>query len=357
MWFNRNDQYKELLFEGERIPFLKIITIGLLPLKMKILFYKLLGYKIDWSVKIGFGSVIAAKKVCISRNVKIGHLVIIKCDELEILEFASVASFSYIDTGKLKMGSDSRIRENVMVGGIKTASSSLIVGNRCIIMQSSFLNTTCPIQIGDDSAIGGYSLIFTHGSWLSKLEGYPVTFAPVYIGTGVWLPWRVFIMPGVTIGNQVVVSANSVITSSLPANCLASGNPAKIIVKKFPRFITEEIRDKYFLEILEDFKSHLFAKGLDFELNQKTPTIVKLETLLPKKISLIWIKGEDYSICSLDEVNISIISTSKKAWINVRTGIILNLTTRQRFGEDAFGEVFVRFLSRYGIRFERVYEP
>ena len=48
-------------------------------------------------------------------------------------------------------------------------------------------------------------------------------------------------MPGVTIGNNVVIGAGSVVTKDVPDNVIAAGNPCKII-----RMITEEDRDFYY---------------------------------------------------------------------------------------------------------------
>ncbi len=52
---------------------------------------------------------------------------------------------------------------------------------------------------------------------------------PITIGNNVWIGASVTILPGVTIGDNVTVGAGSVVTRSLPANCVAAGNPCRII--------------------------------------------------------------------------------------------------------------------------------
>lgn len=52
---------------------------------------------------------------------------------------------------------------------------------------------------------------------------------PVSIGNNVWLGSRAMVLKGVTIGDNSVVAAMSVVIKSLPANCIAAGNPARII--------------------------------------------------------------------------------------------------------------------------------
>jgi putative colanic acid biosynthesis acetyltransferase WcaF len=50
--------------------------------------------------------------------------------------------------------------------------------------------------------------------------------APVSIGNGVWLQARVFVCPGVSVGDEVVVTACSFVKNDLPANRVCTGNPA-----------------------------------------------------------------------------------------------------------------------------------
>lgn len=52
---------------------------------------------------------------------------------------------------------------------------------------------------------------------------------PVTIGDGVWLGGGVIVCPGVTIGENTVVGAGSVVARDLPANCLAVGNPCRVV--------------------------------------------------------------------------------------------------------------------------------
>ena len=51
----------------------------------------------------------------------------------------------------------------------------------------------------------------------------------VVIGNNVWLCNNVCVLSNVTIGNGVIVAANSVVTHDIPDNCIAAGVPAKII--------------------------------------------------------------------------------------------------------------------------------
>jgi maltose O-acetyltransferase len=53
--------------------------------------------------------------------------------------------------------------------------------------------------------------------------------APVTIGNDCWIGGRAIICPGVSIGDNVVVGAGSVVTKDVPSNVVVGGNPAKIL--------------------------------------------------------------------------------------------------------------------------------
>ena len=51
----------------------------------------------------------------------------------------------------------------------------------------------------------------------------------VTIGENCWITSRVIILGGVTIGDDVIIGAGSVVTHDIPSNCFAAGNPCKVI--------------------------------------------------------------------------------------------------------------------------------
>ena len=54
---------------------------------------------------------------------------------------------------------------------------------------------------------------------------------PVKIGNGCWIGGGVIILPGVSIGDGTVIGAGSIVTKNIPANCVAVGNPCRVIRK------------------------------------------------------------------------------------------------------------------------------
>lgn len=67
--------------------------------------------------------------------------------------------------------------------------------------------------------------------------------APINIGKNCWIGEYVRICKGVTIGDNSVIAANSVVTKNVPSNCIAAGNPAKIVktdIDKIERIFKDE---------------------------------------------------------------------------------------------------------------------
>jgi acetyltransferase-like isoleucine patch superfamily enzyme len=57
---------------------------------------------------------------------------------------------------------------------------------------------------------------------------------PIVIGSNVWLGMNTVVMPGVKIGDNVIVGSNSTVTKDLPSHCIAAGSPCKVIREKAP---------------------------------------------------------------------------------------------------------------------------
>jgi acetyltransferase-like isoleucine patch superfamily enzyme len=346
-----------MLVKKTKIPFIAVATVGILPSFLKILFYKAKGYKIGKNVSIGIGSVIIGKDVVLLEHSKIGHFTIIRAEDILIERYATIGSFSFIDSSSIRIGEDARINEQVIVGGMKTPESRLDLGKRTIIMEYSFINTTKPVIIGDDSGIGGHCLLFTHGSWLNQLEGFPVTFAPIKIGKNVWLPWRVFIMPGVELGDKVVVGANSLISKNVESNSLVAGSPAKVIKENYPKPISKEQKLLYFKSYIDDFISHLNHNDIKVSMNENSQNISLTGIANYSKFRLESYFEEINDIPDFNEDSLIVMNISeefntlpKSTEENIMYIDILN---KKRIGSSNVGEEFVKFISRYGLRFSR----
>jgi len=99
------------------------------------------------------------------------------------------------------------------------------------------------IYVGDYTMFGPNVTVATAGHpILPELrdKGYQYN-APVHIGRNCWFGAGAVILPGITVGDNVVVGAGSVVTKDLPSNVVAVGNPCRVL-----REIGERDREFYF---------------------------------------------------------------------------------------------------------------
>jgi len=136
-----------------------------------------------------------------------------------------------IGNGRIEVGDDVRIGSPCTwdVG----PHAELVIGNRVSLNYRGALSVAKSLRIGDDTMIAGDVAIFDNTnhplSPARRLAGRPVTgpeIAPVIIGRNVWIGIHCIIMRGVTIGDNSVVAAGSIVTKSVPPNTLVAGNPA-----------------------------------------------------------------------------------------------------------------------------------
>jgi len=83
------------------------------------------------------------------------------------------------------------------------------------------------IHIGKHTLIASQSTILCHDH-SKRVNGQPML-ADVRIGERCFIAVGAIILPGITIGNEVIVGAGAVVTKDVPSNCIVAGNPATII--------------------------------------------------------------------------------------------------------------------------------
>lgn len=99
------------------------------------------------------------------------------------------------------------------------------------------------IYIGDYTMIGPNVVLATAGHpILPELRPDAYQFnLPIHIGRNCWLGAGVIVLPGITIGDNSVIGAGSVVTKDIPANVVAVGNPCRVLRK-----INDHDREYYF---------------------------------------------------------------------------------------------------------------
>jgi len=146
--------------------------------------------------------IIGKKYISFGKNLSIGRRLRIEC-------------FSEENKKKLFFGSNVKINDDVHIGCIDK------------------------IEIGNNVLIGSKVLIIDHhhGCYSGENQSNPSTTpdsrrlhsSPIKIDDNVWIGEGVSIMPGIKIGRGSIIGANSVVTKNIPINCIAVGNPCKIL--------------------------------------------------------------------------------------------------------------------------------
>lgn len=117
---------------------------------------------------------------------------------------------------------------------------NIYVGDKVIINMNCTFVDNHRIDIGNNVLIASNVQIYTatHSIFVDERmvqdwqgdDGICNTLArPVRIEDGVWIGGEAILLPGVTIGRNSVIGAGSVVTRSIPADCVAVGNPCRVI--------------------------------------------------------------------------------------------------------------------------------
>ena len=110
-------------------------------------------------------------------------------------------------------------------------------GKNIHLGKNVFINAGCRFQdqggiyIGDGTFIGHNVILATLNHDLNpatRADMYP---KPIHIGKKVWIGSGAIVLPGVSIGDNSVIAAGSVVTKNVPENVVYGGNPAKFIKK------------------------------------------------------------------------------------------------------------------------------
>ncbi len=143
--------------------------------------------------------IINGKDVSIGNNVSILHFLRLEVHRVDFINQAPI----------VRIGDNTNIEQNVHI----TAGSRVIIGEECSILDGAVI--TDINHPYDDVNV--------------PASRQKIQCMPVEIGNQCFVGAHAMIMPGVKLGNHVIVGANSVVTKSFPGNCVIAGVPAKII--------------------------------------------------------------------------------------------------------------------------------
>jgi len=111
-----------------------------------------------------------------------------------------------------------------------TGGPDITVGRNVFVNQNCTFYDLGGLDIGDDVMIGPNVSLITLGHPIEPSRRRAgVTAKPIVIGRNVWIAAGATVIGGVTVGENSVVAAGSVVTRDVPPNTLVGGNPARVI--------------------------------------------------------------------------------------------------------------------------------
>lgn len=160
------------------------------------------------------------------------------------------AAFMKVVTSTLKLSATLNTSENVslfrerlseIIGSVIDQSTAIFApfyinfGKHTTIGKNVFINHACSfldmggITIEDDVLIGPKVNLITENHPIDPNNRKTLLCKPIVIKRNVWIGAAATILPGVTIGENAVVAAGSVVTKDVPSNTIVAGVPAKYV--------------------------------------------------------------------------------------------------------------------------------
>ncbi len=135
-------------------------------------------------------------------------------DRFAIGSRVALLGHSYLNatgpTGRIAIGNDSHVDQFCVLYG----QGGLTIGARCAIAAGTIIYTQSN-QYGEDP--------------LKDIIAQPVVYAPVTIGTDVWIGARAVILPGVAVGDHAIIGAGAVVRGDVEPWTIVAGVPAKVV--------------------------------------------------------------------------------------------------------------------------------
>jgi len=316
-----------------------------LPSFIQVPIRRTFGQHIGKRSKIKFGTILLSSNINIGNNVTIGPFCFIKAETLLIDDNSSIKSFCAISTRIVQLGKYVHIAPLSIISSEFTENSKIEIGDHSRIFPFCWLDTGEGIFLGKNVGVGGHTLIFTHGVWTDYMEGGPVSYGSVKLNDNVWLPWRIFILPNVEIGESSIVGANSLVNKPFPKNVLIGGSPAKILKENVISEISSEEKKNRAKEILNgfskyiEFKFKIQSRAEGDQLIFNNLKIVLDDVNIVKRGDMLMLVNHELNQADLTALNNKGVSVLNHKEKNIKL-----------IGKNIIYTNFISYLRRYGIR-------
>lgn len=128
---------------------------------------------------------------------------------------------------------DKKIRLSVWPDQV--GKGHITIGNYCLVCPGVRISSGAGISIGDNCMIAN-GVYITDSDWHGIYDRLSFGKArPVTIAKNAWIGDSAIVCKGVTIGENSIIGAGAIVVESVPANCVAAGNPARVVKRLDPK--------------------------------------------------------------------------------------------------------------------------
>lgn len=268
-----------------------------LPGALRAPFLRLAGFELARGARIGFGAIVAAGTVRLGEGARVLPLTLVVADTIELGPRARVGPVSMVRVRRLRVGAFGRIGALVIAVGRERyfQRSELSLGVNGRIFPLCWLDCGQRVHVGNDSCLGGATHVFTHGSFLSYLEGFPVKTGDVFVGDNVYIAWRCVLLPGTHVAGDAVVGAKALVRGSFERGVLIAGSPAKILRQPYPPTLSADERRARLLEVLGRIADTIEESGVpvERETTSEDEVVIVWRPGTRREARLVWHRGRE----------------------------------------------------------------
>jgi acetyltransferase-like isoleucine patch superfamily enzyme len=237
---------------------------AMLSTELKIKLYRAHGAVVGNGVLFAPGAVIHADFMEVGAGCEFGAGTVIRAETLKLGDGCLFGRDNDIMCRRIEIGAMLFLVNRVLIGqgGAFNPEAELVVGHSCLISSDVLINTAHRVSIGDVSCLSPGVSIFTHSHWQNVLEGYQASFAPVTIGSDVWITGNCLVTPGVVMEDGSQALANSTIVGRVMSRTVVSGVPARKL-RDVPGNLTPGARDQIMTRLWPTVEDAIRARGAD----------------------------------------------------------------------------------------------
>ncbi len=206
-------------------------AFGALSSAEKVDAYRSHGARVGNDVTLGAGTVIVAPRIVLDDSVTIGGGGNIHCHEVFAAgKLTLLGSSLQLTCRRAFIGAGTWTGDRIVVGGggARDPWATFVMGELGFIGDEAFINVCRPVLIGREVFVTMRSVLLTHNTGHSVLEGFENRFAGIVLEDRAQIGVGAVVYAGCRVGRESIIASNSYVVSNIQPGSLAIGVPARV---------------------------------------------------------------------------------------------------------------------------------